>query len=352
LGVSPARSIDAHGRRPGAISNRQRSNVSELPNLDDCLAAARTLAGRIHRTPTFSSRSLAEILGREAHLKAELFQRTGSFKLRGAINRVAALSDEERAAGAVTVSAGNQAQGAALACAEAGVDLVVFMWRTASAVKVAATRAYGASVDLEAADGTEAFARMRSFAAQSGRVVLHPYDDPLVIAGAGTVGLEICEQVPAPGVVVVPASGGGLLSGVALAVKALAPGCRIVAAQPEACGTLQPSRSPAPVTAAGPRSPGWTTIADALTAPSIGELNLRVCAEYVDEVVHLSEQEIGAGMRFLYARAKLACEPGAAAAVGALLAGKVSDLGAGPVVAVVSGGNVTPHSTAAVLAAG
>jgi threonine dehydratase len=323
--------------------------VNQLPDVDDCLAAARTLEGRIHRTPMFSSRSLGELVGRQTHLKAELFQRTGSFKLRGAINRVAALTDEERARGAVTVSAGNQAQAAALACAEAGVDLVVFMWRTASAVKVAATRGYGASVDLEADDGVEAFARMRSFAEQTGRVVLHPYDDPRVIAGQGTVGLEICAELPSPGAVIVPASGGGLVSGVATAVKGLAPGARIVAVQPEASGTLRASRPPQRVAAATSRPPAGATVADALTAPAIGELCLRVCAEHVDEVVHVSEEEIRVGLRFIYGRAKLACEAGAAVGVAALLAGKISDLGIGPVVVVVSGGNITPQAAAAIL---
>ena len=324
--------------------------MNEPPSLEDCRAAASTLAGRIHRTPTFSSRSLSEILGREAHLKAELLQRTGSFKVRGAINRVVALSDEERARGAVTVSAGNQAQAAALACAAAGVDLVVFMWRAASAVKVAATRGYGATVDLDAADGAEAFARMNAFASQTGRVVLHPFDDPRVIAGAATVGLEICADVPSPGIVLVGAGGGGLLSGVAIAVRALSPATRIVAVQPQEAPTLRASCAPSPLLRAGPRAPGATTIADALTPPAFGELNLRICSELVDEVVHVSEAEIRAGMRFVYARAKLACEPGAAAVVGALLAGKVSDLGSGEVVAVISGGNVVPELAAAVLA--
>jgi threonine dehydratase len=327
-------------------------DVSELPDLDDCLAAARTLEGRIHRTPMISSRSLGEVVGRPCHLKAELFQRTGSYKLRGAINRVAGLSAQERAGGAVTVSAGNQAQAAALACAEAGVDLVVFMWRTASAVKVAATRAYGATVDLEAQDGAEAFARMHAFAAETGRVVLHPYDDPRVIAGAATVGLEVCADVPSPGAVIVPAGGGGVLAGVALALGALAPDARIVAVQPQSAATLLASRTPQPLTPAGPRAAGWATIADALTAPAIGERNLAICAERVHEVVHVSEEEIRAGMRFLYARGKLACEAGAAAGVGALLAGKVADLGSGPVVAVVTGGNVTPQAAAEVLAGG
>jgi len=327
-------------------------DVSELPDLDDCLAAARTLEGRIHRTPMFSSRSLGEVVGRECHLKAELFQRTGSYKLRGAINRVAALSARERAGGAVTVSAGNQAQAAALACAEAGVDLVVFMWRSASAVKIAATRAYGATVDLEAQDGAEAFARMHAFAAETGRVVLHPYDDPRVIAGAATVGLEVCAEISSPGAVIVPAGGGGVLAGVALAVGALAPHARIVAVQPQSAATLLASCAPQPLTPAGPRAAGWATIADALIAPAIGERNLAICAEHVHEVVHVSDEEIRAGMRFLYARAKLACEAGAAAGVAALLAGKVSELGSGPVVAVVTGGNITPAAAAEVLAGG
>jgi threonine dehydratase len=192
---------------------------------------------------------------------------------------------------------------------------------------------------------------MHDLAAQSGRIVIHPFDDARVIAGQGTVGVEICADVPAPGAVIVPASGGGLLSGVAIAVKALAPDARVVAVQPAATATLRASRPPERPSAApgGTRQP---TIADALTAPAIGELCLAACAEHVDEVVHLSEEEIAAGMRFLYERAKLACEAGAAAGVGALLAGKVSDLGDGPVVAVISGGNLTPALAASILAGG
>ena len=322
---------------------------SELPNHDDCVAAARTLAGRVHRTPIFSSRSLGELIGREAHVKAELFQRTGSFKLRGLMNRVAALSPGERTGGAVTVSAGNAAQAAALACAEADVDLVVFMPSGASEAKVAATRGYGASVDLEAADGAEAFARMHDFAAQTGRTVLHPYDDARVIAGQGTVGLEILEELPSPGAVLVPASGGGLVSGVAIAIKGLAPQTRVIAVQPQATATLRASRAPEPVRAAPRAEHRGTTIADALTAPAFGEVCLGVCEAHLDEVVHLSEEEIREGMRFIYARTKLACEAGAAVGVAALIAGKVSDLGEGPVVAVVSGGNVTPHAAASIL---
>jgi threonine dehydratase len=323
--------------------------MHEPPDLDDCRAAARTLEGRVHRTPVFSSRSLGERLGCEVALKAELFQRTGSFKVRGAMNRVGAMAADERGAGVVTASAGNHAQAAALACAEEGIDVVVFMPNGASAAKVAATRGYGATVDRDSRDGAEALARMASFARDTGRVVLHPFDDPRVIAGAGTVGLEIAEQVRGAELVLVPASGGGLLSGVAISVSSLVPGCRVVAVQPERSATLQAGVHGA--VAAGPGQGRGATIADALTAPAMGELCLRVCEQLVDEVVHLDEDEIAEGMRFLYGRAKLACEAGAALGVAALLAGKVSAPQRGTVVAVVSGGNVTPAAAASILAA-
>jgi threonine dehydratase len=319
------------------------------PTIDDCTAAAQRIADRVHRTPTFTSHTLGREIGRDVVLKAELFQRTGAFKLRGATNRVAAMTPAERAAGVATVSAGNHAQAAALACAEAGIDAVVFMPRAASAAKVAATRGYGATVDLDSADGAEAFARMREFAARTGRFILHPFDDPLVVAGNGTVGIEICADVPAPGAVLVPSSGGGLLAGVAIAVKALAPSARVIAVQAAATATLAASTHEARPAQMVVR--GSATIADALTAPVFGELNAQVAAELVDEVVHLSEEEIRAAVRFLYARAKLACEPGAAVGAGALLAGRVADLGDGPAVAIVSGGNITPALAAEILAA-
>jgi threonine dehydratase len=322
--------------------------MDQIPDLDDCRAAARTLEGRVHRTPMFSSRSLGGHVGRDVWLKAELFQRTGSFKLRGAINRVAAMDAGERAAGVVTASAGNHAQAAALACAEAGIDVVVFMPSAASEAKVAATRGYGATVDLESRDGAEALARMAAFAGETGRTVLHPFDDPRVIAGASTVGLEIAEQVRVPAAVLVPASGGGLVSGVAIAVKSLAPSCRVIAVQPRCSATLRAGADGA--AAAGPDQVRSPTIADALTAPAMGRLPLRVCEALVDEVVHVSEEEIADAARFLYARAKLACEAGAAVGVAALLSARVAELPQGDVVAVVSGGNITAQAASALLA--
>jgi threonine dehydratase len=322
--------------------------MEPIPDLDDCRAAARTLEGRVHCTPVFSSRSLAERVGRGAWLKAELFQRTGSFKLRGAINRVAAMDADERRAGVVTASAGNHAQAAALACAEAGIDVVVFMPSGASEAKVAATRGYGAGVDLDSRDGGEALARMAAYAGETGRIVLHPFDDPRVVAGAATVGLEVAEQVRAPAAVLVPASGGGLVAGVAIAVKALVPSCRVIAVQPAGSATLRAGRGGA--TAAPADRPRLPTAADALTAPAMGALPLRVCQALVDEVVHVSEEQIAEAVRFLYARTKLACEAGAAVGVAALLAGLDADLGEGDVVAIVSGGNITPQAAAAILA--
>src|SRR5579859_159563 len=236
--------------------------MEPIPDLADCRAAARTLAGRVHRTPVFSSRSLGAHVGRAVWLKAELLQRTGAFKVRGAINRVAAMGAAERAAGVVTASAGNHAQAAAVACAEAGIDVVVFMPNGASEAKVAATRGYGATVDLESRDGAEALSRMAAFAQETGRFVLHPFDDPRVIAGAATVGLEIVEQLPAPpAAVLVPTSGGGLLSGVAIAIKALAPACRIIAVQPRASATLRAGTGR--VERSGPDREHGPTIADA-----------------------------------------------------------------------------------------
>jgi len=321
--------------------------MDAIPDLDDCRRAQRTLAERVHRTPVFSSRTLGEIAGGEVWLKAELFQRTGSFKVRGAINRVAAMGAAERAAGVVSASAGNHAQAAAYACAQAGIDVLVFMPSGASAAKVAATRAYGASVDLESRDGAQALARMAELARESGRTILHPFDDPHVIAGQGTVGLEIAEQVAAPAAVLVPASGGGLVSGVAVAIRALHPDCRVIAVAPAASATLAAGRGPA--RPAAPGRPRGATIADALTAPAVGALCARVCERHVDEVVHVTEDELAAAVRLLYSRAKLACEAGAAAGVAALLAGAVS-AAQGPAVAVVSGGNITPAAAAAILA--
>ena len=298
--------------------------------------AADAIRGRLHRTPLFSCRAL----GPDAFLKAELFQKTGSFKPRGMLHKVGSLTEEEKARGIVTWSAGNAAQGAAFAARDSGIACQVFMWATANPIKVAATRAYGAEVDLTASNAAEAYARLLAYVEETGRVFVDPFDDPVLQAGHGTLGLEVVEDLPDVATIVVPVGGGGLISGVSSAVD-----CRVVGVEPEGAQSLT-----AALAAGEPVRIEPNSIADGLNAPFTGAGTLAVCRERVDEVVLLTDDEIAEGMRFLYMRAKLACEPAGAAAVGALLAGKVTVEPKQPVVAVVSGGNADPQIAAGILA--
>ena len=302
----------------------------------DIERAAETLRGRLHRTPLFSCRAL----GADVYLKAELFQKTGSFKPRGMLNKVDSLSEDERSRGIVTWSAGNAAQGAAFAAAEAGIACTVFMWATANPLKVEATRGYGADVDLTAESPAEAHDRLLAYVEETGRVFVHPFDDPVLQAGHGTLGLEIVEDIPDVATVVVPIGGGGLVAGVASAVD-----CRVVGVEPQGAASVTAALEAGEPVRIEPRS-----IADGLNAPFTGQRTLEVCRERVDEIVLVDDDEIAEGMRFVYARAKLACEPAGAAAVGALLAGKIASEPARPVVAIVSGGNADPKVAAGILA--
>src|SRR2546430_8445848 len=180
-----------------------------LLTLDDVYTARERIAGRLHRTPMLSSRTLSEHVGVPVHFKAELFQRTGAFKPRGVLNKLATLTDEEKARGVISISAGNHAQALAYASALEGIDALIVMWASASAQKIAAARGYGATIDTEAPDSPEAFARLEELHAASGRTLVHPFDDPLIMAGQGTVGLEIVEDVPEVDVVLVQVGGGG-----------------------------------------------------------------------------------------------------------------------------------------------
>lgn len=298
----------------------------------DVEAARERIAGRILRTPVFHSPAAG------VWLKAELFQKTGSFKARGAMNRMLTLSEAEKRRGVVTWSAGNHAQAVAWAAQEEGVDCVVEMWESASPFKVERTRGYGASVDRSPPDPSAAYDRALKLVERDGRVFVHPHSDPLVVAGHGTLALELLEDVPELETVVVGVGGGGLISGI---VTALDGGARVIAVEPE--------RSPAFSAGleAGRSVPvGTDTIADGLAPPFAGDLPLELCRGRVENVL-VTEDEIAAGMRFLYSQAKLACEPAGAAALGAVLAGKVE---AGPGVAViVSGGNVEARRAAAIL---
>jgi len=303
-------------------------------SLEDVERARETIRGRVHRTPMFTSAALG------ARLKAELFQKTGSFKVRGALNRIAALTAEERSRGVVTWSAGNHAQAVAYAAAQEGVDCLVVMSAHVNPLKVEATRGYGAAVDLEASDHAAAYERVLAIVEETGRVFVHPHDDPYVVAGHGTLALEILEDAPDVSTVVVGVGGGGLIAGI---VVALAGRARVVAVEPE-----QARAFVAGLEAGHSVRVETNTIADGLAPPFAGELPLAICKGRVESVL-VSEDEIAAGMRFLYTRAKLACEPAGAAAAAAVLAGKV-EAGDG-VVVVVSGGNALPREAAAILAA-
>ncbi len=302
----------------------------------DVARAAATIGGAVHRTPIFSSRSL----GRGRYLKAELFQKTGSFKARGALNRVRALSVDERERGVIGVSAGNHAQALAWAASTEKVDALLVMWQGASTAKIAATRAYGAEVDLEASGPGEAFTRLEALQEKTGRVLVHPFNDPVVIAGAGTVGLEILDDVPDVDTIVVACGGGGLVTGIAAAC--VPHGVRVVAVEPEHSNALALG-----LAAGEPVTLTPSTVADALTAPFAGSIAIDVCGRLGVEVVLVSEEEIRDAFRFLYERAKLAAEPGAAAATAAVLTGKVEGT---CVVSVVSGGNVSTDIASAILA--
>jgi threonine dehydratase len=311
----------------------------------DAARAIRTVGNRLHLTPSFTSRALSERTGASAHLKAELFQRTGSFKPRGILAKIASLGPEERERGVITISAGNAAAAVAFGAAAEGLDALVVMASGASPAKVAATRGYGATVDLEAASLPEAYERLRELEEQTGRTLVHPFEDPVVIAGHASLGYEIAEQVPDVEVVVVPIGGGGLIAGAALGVKDARPDARVIGVEPEGSNAMQQA-----LAAGKPVEINPVSVADGLNAPHAGELTLAMCEALVDELVLVTEEEIEEAFRFLYARAKLAAEPAGAAATAAILAGKVPGIEGRTVVSVVSGGNVSAKTASAILA--
>jgi threonine dehydratase len=304
---------------------------------DDVARARAAIGGRLHRTPMFSSTTLGE----RVHLKAELFQRTGSFKPRGVLTKLASLSPDEKRRGVIGISAGNHAQALAYCSALEDVDCLVVMWEGASAQKIEATRGYGAEVDLTPGDPAGAFERLAELIEETGRTLVHPFDDLLVMSGQGTVGLEILEDLPETAVIVVPVGGGGLVSGIAAAAE----GRRVVAVEPELSPALNRGLAEGRSVPVEPKS-----LADGLSAPFAGEHAVAVCRDLGVESVLVSEDEIVDGMRFTYERAKLACEAAGAVGVAALKAGKVAVEEGEMVVAVVSGGNVAGETAAAILA--
>ncbi|WP_290653071.1 threonine/serine dehydratase [Aquisalimonas sp.] len=304
----------------------------------DVLAARERIRDTIHPTPCLADYALSEQFGRPVYLKGELFQRTGAFKPRGALNWLRTASTSELRAGLGAVSAGNHAVALAWAAQAAGVRLTVAMPANASSVKVEATRNFGAEVILEG-DINDAWARMHRLVEERRLTLVHPFDDPRIIAGQGTVGLEIVEQCPHVNAILCPVGGGGLISGLAIAARHLRPKVRIIGVEPEGAATLKHAWLHNGPT----RLEHVQTCAWSLGAAIAGEYTYRLSREYVDSIITVPESSIHAGMRHLLGTVKVHAEPGAAVAAGALLDGTAADElpNAGDIVAVVTGGNMS-----------
>jgi len=305
-------------------------------SLADIREARERVSGVARHTPLERSRSFSEMSGADLHLKLENFQRTGAFKIRGAMNRIQTLSEAEREAGVVTASAGNHAQGVALAASRAGVDATVVMPKFAPVSKVKATRGYGASVRLEGVDYDEAQAYAHQLEREEGRTYVHAFDDPVVMAGQGTLGLEIVDDCPELDTVVVPIGGGGLISGVAVAIKEQLPDARVVGVQAEGAASAAKSLEAGEVT----EIDSVDTIADGIATRSVGEQTLEVMEAYVDEVVTVDDREIALALTLLLERAKTLVEGAGAVALAAVLSEAFEYDDGETVVAALCGGNI------------
>jgi threonine dehydratase len=293
--------------------------VDIAPKLSEIQEARERLAGIARVTPVYGSETLSKLAGRDVCLKAENLQRTGSFKVRGATNKIATLSKGERRAGVVAASAGNHGQAVAWAAREAGIKATIFMPQDAPMAKVEPTKNYGAKAELQGASFEEALEAARRYVDSSGATFVHPYEDERVIAGQGTIGLEIVDQVPDVETVVIPVGGGGLCSGIALALRAAKPGLRIVGVQAGLEGF---------------------TLADGIAVKSVGELTGRILEDNLDDMVSVTDEEICSAIVLLLERSKLVVEGAGAVGVAALLSGKAG--GEGRALAVLSGGNIDP----------
>jgi threonine dehydratase len=312
-------------------------------DFDDVTAAREVLRGIVRQTPLLHSRALSDLVAGPVLLKCENLQRTGSFKIRGAYLRISRLTDAERARGVVAASAGNHAQGVALAASILGAKATVVMPEGAPLPKIEATRSYGAEIVLHGATVEDALARASEITAEQGSVFIHPFEHPDLIAGQGTVGLEIAEQCPDVRTIAVPVGGGGVSSGIAIAVRGALPAARLVGVQAEAAAPFPASLAAGrPVTIdCGP------TMADGIAMAKPGELAFRVLSELADRILTVSEENLSRALLLCLERAKLLVEPAGAAGVAALLQHPAAF--EPPVVVVLSGGNIDPLLLAKVL---
>ena len=302
----------------------------------DFEAAYRNVAPYIHRTPMLTNRSLSEASGFDVRLKAELFQRGGSYKLRGPLNKIARLSEEERARGVICSSAGNHSQGVALAARQYGVRAVVVMAENATRSKIAATEGYGARVVLHGNIWDEANEKALELVESEGLTYIHPFDDPELIAGQGTLGLEIMDQFPETELLIVPIGGGGLISGVSMAAKSVNPGVRIIGVESSGAPGMKRSVE----AGASVVLDEVDCMIDGLRVQKVGNHTRSVVSRFVDEIVTLPDAQIFDAMLWLMTRAKVVVEGAAAAPVGALLQGLVDAPAGTRTVCVLSGGNL------------
>jgi threonine dehydratase len=305
-----------------------------LVTLNDLHAAASLLRGVAVRTPLLPNESLSDDLGVPVFLKPEMLQRGGAFKFRGAYNYVSRMDPVVRSRGVIAPSSGNHAQAVALAAKLYGVPCTVVMPTNVTEPKRAGAARYGATVELAGTTTAERYDRALELASVSGATLVPPYDDPLIIAGQGTAGLEIIEDLPHAGTVVVPVGGGGLSAGVATAIKLLSPTTRVIGVEPASAAKLTAARAAGTPT----RIAKADSIADGLLAVQIGTLNFAHHERFVDTVVTVSDASIRCAMRFILDRAKLVAEPSGAVTVAALM--DQPALAQGPTVALLSGGNV------------
>lgn len=315
-------------------------------NYNDILEAKSRIYGLIRRTPVDFSTTFSSITGQQVFFKYENLQKTGSFKIRGALNKMASLTEQQRAAGVVAASAGNHAQGVALAASKAGVESTIVMPEGVPIAKLMATKEYGAKVVLSGQSYDEAYIKAEQIKEETNAVFVHAFNDPAIIAGQGTVGLEIMEDLPDIDTVVVPIGGGGLISGIALVLKQVRPEIQVIGVQAEGAPSMERAVNSGQIR----ENSDVSTIADGIAIKHPGELTFSIVKELVDDIVLVNDEEIAQAILMMIERSKLVCEGAGAAGVAALLNGKVKS--SGKILTVVTGGNIDIHTLSIIIERG
>jgi threonine dehydratase len=334
----------ANGTREHAPAKKRGDNVAvtpapsavEGPTIADIWHARDVLRGHVGETPMLHSRTFSAMTGADVYLKAENLQRSGSFKLRGATYKIAQLSEEERQHGVIAASAGNHAQGVAIAAHSLGIPCTIVMPEGAPLAKLTATQGYGATVVLHGKTYDDAYIHAREIQDETGAIFIHAFDDPAVIAGQGTLGLEILTEMPDANVIIVPIGGGGLISGVAIAAKSLCPDVQIIGVQAAGANATQRSIEAGKIVTL----PALNTIADGISTKRPGDVTFSIIQRYVDQVVSVNDEETASAILLLLERGKLLVEGAGAVGIAALLKPGLLDVAGKKVVVLLSGGNI------------